>query len=437
MTVSTTPRRRGHTAALTAAHEYAPARVLEVELTLPLPAVGYDGRYRRLWVLGRWHGEPMGVCVVPLDEEGITPGHLATLLWREFREPVAQRYAAAGAPRPNVLTEHGLAAAPDTRPLWRDQEELRATGPFISVVVCTRDRPGQLASCLRGLGQQEYPRFEVIVVDNAPCDAVRALAGGELNGKPMRYVPEPRAGLSWARNAGTAAASGEIIAFLDDDEQPDRHWLAGLARGFSRGDDVACVSGLVLPASLDTQAEELFEQLGGHSKDRGFSPAIFSRDGAQSPLYPLPPFGVGANMAFRREALARIGGFDVALGAGTPALAGEDTLALTLILLAGYRIAYEPAALMWHHHRGDLTSLGRQLRGYGVGLTAFYAALLRRQPGVIPELVKMIPAAIGYFRAGKDTGDLPVELRLRQRWWMLTGPVAYVRSVRKQTRAWR
>jgi GT2 family glycosyltransferase len=438
MTVSTAPRRRGETLVAKASEGYAPARILEVELTRTLPAVGYDGIHRRLWVLGRLQSEPVGVCVVPLGEEGLTPDQLAELLWPEYREPVAERYAAAGVQEPSALTGNGLGTGPSAWPCWHDRQAILPAAPFISVVICTRDRPDQLASCLRRLGQQEYPQFEVVVVDNAPCDAVRALVDGKLDGRTLRYVPEPRAGLSWARNAGTAAASGEIIAFLDDDEEPDRHWLAGLATGFARGDDIACVSGLVLPASLDTQAQELFEQLGGHSKDRGFSPAVFSRHGPQSPLYPLPPFGVGANMAFRREALARIGGFDVALGAGTPALAGEDTLALTLILLAGYRIAYEPGALMWHHHRGDLDSLGRQLRGYGVGLTAFYAALLRHRPGVIPELLRIVPAAVGYLRAGKDTRsapqDLPAGLQLRQRWWMLMGPVAYLRSVRKQAR---
>jgi len=170
-----------------------------------------------------------------------------------------------------------------------------------------------------------------------------------------------------------------------------------------------------------------------------FSAAVFSQQGPQSPLYPLPPFGVGANMAFRREALAGIGGFDVALGAGTPALAGEDTLALTLILLAGYRIAYEPAALIRHHHRDDLDSLGRQLQGYGVGLTAFYAALLRHRPSVLLALLLLMPAAFGYLRNGRGKRNaprnLPDGLRLRQRWWMLTGPVAYMRSVRKQARA--
>jgi hypothetical protein len=144
-------------------------------------------------------------------------------------------------------------------------------------------------------------------------------------------------------------------------------------------------------------------------------------------------------MAFTRDALARIGGFDVALGAGTPALAGEDTLALTLVLLAGYRVAYEPAALMRHHHRRDLDSLSRQLQGYSVGLTAYYAALLRHRPGVLPALLRLLPAAAAYFRGANaqpaPPRDAPPGLRHQQRRGMLTGPAAYVRSLRQQARA--
>jgi GT2 family glycosyltransferase len=414
---------------------------MDVELAGPLPAVNFDGRFSRVFVTARLHTEPLGTCLLALGPGGLAASDLAAALWPEIREPVMTRFAGAGLPPPASLTAAGLATGPGAWPFLEDRRRALATAPFISVVICTRDRPGQLAGCLRFVGQQEYPRFEVLVVDNAPAtDEVRSLVRAGLDQVPLRYVREPRPGLSWARNAGAMAAAGEIIAYLDDDEEADRHWLAGLAAGFSRGRDIGCVSGVVLPARLDTPAQEWFEELGGHSKGRGFSRAIFAASGPQSPLFPLPPFGVGANMAFRREALTAIGAFDVALGAGTPARAGEDTLALTMVLLAGYRIAYEPAALMRHLHRVDLDGLGDQVEGYGTGLTAYYAALLRHRPGTLPALLRLVPAALGYLRGGGDgpggpPADLPAGLLRRQRRGMLAGPVRYLGSLRTQARA--
>ena len=357
-----------------------------MELTAALPALRSDGQRHRAWVTGLLHSEPVGTCVLELGDRELHPDELGVLLWEAFRTPVVERFEAAGLPAPGRLTGHGLPADAGTWPFLRQRQAVLAQAPFISVVVCTRDRPQQLQDCLRMLSPRSTPASRSWSWTTLPrrTRSRRWSAPDAIGAATFRYVVEPRPGLSWARNTGTAAASGDIIAYLDDDEEPDRHWLAGLACGFARGPDIGCVSGMVLPARLDTQAQELFEQLGGHCKGRGFSPATFSCDGPQSPLYPLPPFGVGANMAFRRDALASIGGFDVALGAGTPAQAGEDTLALTMLLMEGYRIAYEPAALTRHHHRPDMAGLSRQLQGYGVGLTAFYAALLRHRPGLLP-----------------------------------------------------
>ena len=184
---------------------FSPALIMEVELTEPLPAVSHDGRHDRAWVLGRLHGEPVGSCVIRLDAAGVAPGQFAALLWPDLREPVADRFAAAGLPPPGTLTSRGLAADPAEWPFLRHRRDVLAAAPFISIVVCTRDRTDRLEACLRHLGRQEYPRFEIVVVDNAPTgDAVRNLAEARPG---YRYVAERRGGLSWARNAGIACAS--------------------------------------------------------------------------------------------------------------------------------------------------------------------------------------------------------------------------------------
>ncbi len=441
MTFSADTAHPAEAAATWSGEWFSPARMMDVELTEPLPAVPHDGQHRRVWVLARLHTEPVGVCVAQLDPEGLDPDQLGALLWPEVREPVTERFAAAGLPQPRRLSGAGLAADPATWPFLRQRQAVLAAAPFISVIVPTRNRAERRQTWLECLSKQEYPRFEVVVVDNAPADdAVRTFVeAAQGGGMALRYVREPRAGTSWAANAGVAASAGEIIAFCADDGEPDPHYLTGLARGFARGDDIGCVTGTVLPARLDTPAQELYEQFGGYRKGRGFSPAIFSRHGPQSPLYPVPQFGTGASIAYRRDALARIGGFDVALGPGTPARAAEDVLAMSMVLLAGYRIAYEPSALMRHDHRRDLDGLRRQMQGYGVGLTAFYAALLRHRPGVLPELIRLAPTGIGYLRSAEfphatAPQDLLEGLKRRKRWSMLMGPVAYIRSVRRQAR---
>src|SRR6266516_4163760 len=123
---------------------FSPALVMEVELTEPLPAVSYDGRHDRAWVLARLHGEPVGSCVIRQDAAGVAPGQLAALLWLDLREPVADRFAAAGLPAPGTLASRGLAADPADWPFLCRRRDVLAAAPFISIVVCTRDRADRL-----------------------------------------------------------------------------------------------------------------------------------------------------------------------------------------------------------------------------------------------------------------------------------------------------
>jgi O-antigen biosynthesis protein len=418
--------------------KFTPITVLDIDLSERLPTLYFGTERQRVWLLARLYGDPVGAFLFEVEAQGLTAEALGDRLWRDIGTEVTRRYADAGVSAPCGIPALGLGMA--AARLSEKRSGAPESDPLISVVVCTRDRPGLLQNCISHLDLQQYAHFEVIVVDNAPAgDEARQITRNQARRRPYRYVVEPRPGLSWARNAGVSVAVGDIVAFLDDDDEADPRWLAGIARGFARGQRVGCVTGSVLPARLDTAAQELFEQLGGHRKGRGFAQMMFSRSGPQNPLFPLPPFGAGANMAFTREALAAIGGFDVALGAGTPTAACEDTLAMTLTLLAGYELAYEPSAVMWHHHRRDMEGLQRQLHGYSIGLTAFYAALVRHRPMAVFGLLKLIPAAAKYLHSATHadspaSGTLEAHLQRRHFLGLLAGPAAYVRSVLVQRR---
>jgi glycosyltransferase involved in cell wall biosynthesis len=251
----------------------------------------------------------------------------------------------------------------------------------------------------------------------------------------VHYVRENRPGLSWARNCGLHHAGGEIVAYIDDDELASPRWLAELVRGFRIINNVACVTGAILPAEIETQAQDWFEQFGGFSKGRGFEKVIFnlSTHPVQNPLFPAPPFGAGGNMAFNASILRTFGGFDVALGAGTQARGAEDTAAFFDVISKGYSLVFQPAALVRHFHYREYEGLNRQLYGYGVGLTAFYSRCLICNPLNIVDLVRIIPKALDYFLNPHSSrhermSSFPKDLTKSQFRGMIYGPVAYLRS---------
>jgi glycosyltransferase involved in cell wall biosynthesis len=416
-----------------------PAVVLDVELSDPLPsiaAVAADGlRVARAWVLVRLFSEPLGTMLVDVPERGLRPGELAAAATAELGAALWPRLAELGL---SALPIDGITPATEPAFLARRREVLAAAPP-ITVVICTRERPDALAQALDSVLAQQYPNFRVLVVDNAPvtgatADVVRAAA---LRG-PVDYLVEPKGGLSFARNTAVAAAPGEILAWLDDDERADENWLAEVARALADHPEADVVSGVIVPAELETQAQLWFEQFGGHSKGRGFRPDVFGPATAhlQSPLYPLPPFGTGANMTFRAGVIERIGGWDTALGAGTPSAGSEDTLAFTQVLLGGGTIVYQPSAVTHHYHRRDFDGLHKQMVGYGSGLTAAYTSLLLRKPWLLWPLVKLAPGALrdltssDSLRVSTLQDDFPRELLKANRRGMIAGPRAYLRGRR-------
>jgi glycosyltransferase involved in cell wall biosynthesis len=418
---------------------YIPAAVLDVEMSdgaPAIPATGPDGvRRDRAWLLVRVFDEPVGTVTVPVGRGGCTPEMVAAAIDDQLGAVVRQRAEAGGIPLAGRLPATGF--LPTTLPPHRRERlaALRASPP-ISVVISTRDRPGTLARCVRAVLDQRYPRAQVIIVDNAPSSDQTQRWALQVNDRSVDYVRQPRPGLSWARNAGIAHAHGDIVAFIDDDEVPDPHWLAEIARAFTTHPEADAVSGVIVPAELETPAQELFERYGGHSKGRGFTSAVFSPATAreQHPMYPLPPFGAGGNMAFRRTVFTRDGNFDVALGAGTAAQGAEDTEMLTRLLLRGGTVVYQPSVLVWHYHRATWQGLVDAMRGYGIGLTAYYTSLVLHDPRRLVPLARLAPAAVrdmfttGGQGAGAAGQGFPPSLLAAKRRGMLAGPYRYVRA---------
>ena len=405
--------------------------VVECEIDENVPAIASHAA-GRAYVLVRLFSEPIGLIDSPLSVGGVSPHELARMIVDEFADELRPRLAECGLEWTGELPTDGL-RPPRTPRFVESRERVLREGPEITVAVCTRDRPDDLAILLDSLNCQEYKRLRILVVDNAPSDdRTRRLVSSLTRDRDIDYVLEPRPGLSWARNRAIEASDSEIIAWADDDEVCDRWWAAEVARGFVEVPAAGAVTGTIAPSELETQSQAWFEQYSGVARGRGFSRAVFSPATAakQSPLYPLPPYGAGANMSFRREALERIGGFDPALGAGTATLAGEDTAALCSLLLAGGTIVYQPSAIVRHRHRRDYDSLRRVMLGYGRGLSAYYASMLAHQPSCAPALLRLSRQALRdqLSPAGNRLGDLdgfPPELLRLNRVGLLQGAFMY------------
>ncbi len=249
--------------------------------------------------------------------------------------------------------------------------------PPITVAIATRNRPALLAQALHSIRSLPYPDLEVLIVDNAPSDEQTAQLVEGVSDRRVRYVREPRPGVARARNVALLNARHEIVAFTDDDVVIDPGWLRGISLGFSRAEHVGLVTGMALSGELRSQSQLFFDS---HSAwPTSCVPQVYDlsslRRGPDSPL-DTQRYGTGANFAVKRDLAIALGGANEALGAGAPTGGGEDLDLFVRILYAGAAISYEPSAIVWHRHRDDAQSLGRQLTSYATGYSAWVLTTL-------------------------------------------------------------
>lgn len=419
-----------------------PVRIMEIEIGEPLPHISsFDDassqQYRMAHCLVRLHSYPLGKIEFSLDEQGISAEVCAKNIWQALHTQITTHLQQDGLPLITQLDVMGISSTV-TPHCIEERERFFANAPFVSIVVCTHDRPERMPTCLQSLLSLHYPHFEVVVVDNAPStNATADFIQQYYSDIPqVHYVREDRAGLSRARNRGIIAAKGIIIAFTDDDVIVDPYWLIELVRAFSVTEDVTCVSGLILPYELETSAQLWFEEFGGFSK--GFAQRIFvwQRGRSETPLHPYTAgrFGTGASMAFTSTFLYSIGGFDPAIGVSTPAQNGDDLAIFFQVLASKHKIVYQPSALLYHIHRRDYPGLQKQIYTYGAGLTAYLMKSMLDHPHLLLNLLVKLPYGV-YFTLSsrssknrKKSAHYPLALTLSELKGMLYGPLGYLRS---------
>jgi GT2 family glycosyltransferase len=317
-----------------------------------------------------------------------------------------------------ALVDHPTREAAAIERLRRTLGPAAGPAPSLTVAICSKDRWDGVDRLLGSLeAARDGTPFEVLVVDNASShDRIAAVCAA----RGVRCVREPRPGLDFARNRALAEATGEVVAFLDDDVTVDCGWLGGMRRAWSENPDAGCVTGNVLPMALDTEAQILFERRGGFG--RGFRGQRFAarRAGPEGPRdrhYPAGSgrFGAGANMSVRRDLALRLGGFDEALDTGRPLPGGGDLDIFYRVLRAGATLVYEPQAAVFHEHRREMAELARQYYTWGLGFAAYVAKSMAAEPADRPLFRRLLGWWFAYQArrvvrrlAGRDPTPLPM-----------------------------
>lgn len=321
----------------------------------------------------------------------------------------------------------------------------------VTVAICTRDRPERLRRALASLAMQCPAPAEILVIDNAPSDGrTRAVAQSTEGLIPgVRYLVEPVPGLDFARNRALAAASRDIVVFLDDDAVAGPGWAAAMLAPFVDA-RVGAVTGRVEALETETEGQQLVEANGGYS--RGDVAVRLPRD-EHRPLHGLRApriawavsVGSGCSLAVRRRVLLALGGFDEALDLGSALPGGGDHDALWRLLEAGWEVHYEPTARARHEHRREEAAAWAQIAGHQKALVAFLVKSLgrakaRRKGLLLFLLWRLCKPAVRLVRRALGRDPLPARLLLRMAAACWSGLWAYPRArrvaQRRKSPAW-
>lgn len=303
-----------------------PIKVIEIELSQPIPTLtGLEG-YGAVQALVRLHGAPIGWVNAPIEQAVCSAHRLSRLILDHHQDAIAHqllRNGLAAGLLPPLKLEALLELTPPDRTDW----------PLVTVAVCWGDRTIALSRCLDAIAQLSYPNLDLLVVDYASPEP----AAHWVEPYPtIRYLHEPSLHFGNARDRALIAAQGEIVAFPSSDALVDRDWIAAIVRAFAADLDVMAVTGLVVPADLEIDAQLGLEQFDCESS---FEPScINTPESRQRLATQAQADGTIANVAYRCSLFAQLSGFTGAIGG--------DLDLIRRIQQQGYLCAYEPQAIV-------------------------------------------------------------------------------------------
>lgn len=367
-------------------------RILDLDVTHSLPTITLALQEVGIALVIRRMGKPIGFLMrslPPLSQ--VSPEQISSWVAQECGIHIIQL----------AIQESLAIEVKDKFPL-----EISRKLPSVTIAICTKDRPDWVVRCVHSLQSLQLPNgilkdylkckannhevsskseisttsvtVEILVIDNAPSDSRTQARITAIPG--IRYVQEPKAGLNFARNRAIEEARGDLLAFVDDDVVVDPGWLMALYASWIVHPDAGAWTGQVLPYELETEAQILFEQRGGFRRE--FKPVRFGSVLASNPLYPssIGICGTGCNMAFRRDLLLNLNGFDESLDTGKPLPGGGDHDIFYRVIRANYPLIYEPSCLVFHQHRRTYAQLQHQYWTWGLAIMAFLSKCYQQYP---------------------------------------------------------
>jgi glycosyltransferase involved in cell wall biosynthesis len=292
-----------------------------------------------------------------------------------------------------------VTATCQTRHLTRSDMQ-NSPQPFVSAVICTRNRPDKIGNAVESVLANTYPNFDLTIIDQSTNGETEEISRrvGQRDGR-IRYQRMSKSGLSRAYNRAIASTTGPIIAFTDDDCLVPSDWIEKIVTAFEEQRDGELMYGQVLPAYPENDGEALTPLL------RIDKPERLDRTSG------FRVFGMGANFAARRSLFERAGMFDEVLGGGGPLKSSQDFDLAYRAYRRNAAILLRPEVIVRHDGRREREDWPALLHAYGFGDGAFLSKHVRcRDPYAAWLVAKHVVVVSAKFVAKRVLGGRPAEI---------------------------